>query len=119
MTTTAATRSRAAEAKQARRAKAQAALAQCLEETRVEYARLPEAEDAIVAAWSDKYRRYCAARTLGESLLLGSKPADWCRDHDRGLLKLLGPLRAVTYALMHGILAASLGTLWRWQAPWP
>lgn len=31
---------------------------------------------------------------------------------------LLGPLRAVTYALMHGILAASLGTLWRWQAPW-
>jgi hypothetical protein len=31
---------------------------------------------------------------------------------------LLGPLRAVTYTLMHGFLAASLGTLWRWQVPW-
>ncbi len=31
---------------------------------------------------------------------------------------LLGPLRAVTYVLMHGLLAASLGSLWRLRAPW-
>ncbi|KIZ00682.1 hypothetical protein MNEG_7281 [Monoraphidium neglectum] len=34
------------------------------------------------------------------------------------LLVLLGPLRAVTYVLMHGMTAAALGTLWVWRWPW-
>eukprot|EP00775_Hariotina_reticulata_P001317 gene1317-1661_t len=34
------------------------------------------------------------------------------------LLVLLGPLRAITYVLMHGMLAAALGTMWVWQLPW-
>ena len=34
------------------------------------------------------------------------------------LVVLLGPLRAVSYVLMHGLLAASLGSLWRLRAPW-
>jgi hypothetical protein len=28
---------------------------------------------------------------------------------------LLGPLRAITYVLMHGMLAAALGSMWVWQ----
>ncbi|KAG2491949.1 hypothetical protein HYH03_009681 [Edaphochlamys debaryana] len=32
------------------------------------------------------------------------------------LVVLLGPLRALTYLLMHGLLAATLGTLWKLQA---
>lgn len=31
---------------------------------------------------------------------------------------LLGPLRSITYVLVHGILAACLGTLWRYQSSW-
>lgn len=31
---------------------------------------------------------------------------------------MLGPLRAITYVLMHGGLAAALGTMWVWQWPW-
>lgn len=31
---------------------------------------------------------------------------------------LLGPLRAITYVLMHGGLAAALGSMWVWQWPW-
>jgi len=31
---------------------------------------------------------------------------------------LLGPIRAVTYFFMHGLLAVSLGTLWHWRAHW-
>ena len=31
---------------------------------------------------------------------------------------LLGPLRAVTYVLMHGMTAAALGTMWVWRWPW-
>jgi hypothetical protein len=31
---------------------------------------------------------------------------------------LLGPLRAITYVLMHGVLAASLGSMWVWKWPW-
>jgi hypothetical protein len=31
---------------------------------------------------------------------------------------LLGPLRAITYVLMHGMLAAALGSMWVWQWPW-
>ncbi|WIA23483.1 hypothetical protein OEZ85_000228 [Tetradesmus obliquus] len=34
------------------------------------------------------------------------------------LLVLLGPLRAITYVLMHGMLAAALGSMWVWQWPW-
>ncbi|GBF93592.1 hypothetical protein Rsub_06312 [Raphidocelis subcapitata] len=34
------------------------------------------------------------------------------------LLVLLGPLRAVTYILMHGLTAAALGTMWVWRWPW-
>lgn len=31
---------------------------------------------------------------------------------------LLGPLRAVTYVLMHGLTAAALATMWVWRWPW-
>ena len=31
---------------------------------------------------------------------------------------LLGPIRAITYFFMHGLLAVSLGTLWHWRAHW-
>jgi hypothetical protein len=31
---------------------------------------------------------------------------------------LLGPLRAVTYVLMHGLTSAALGTMWVWRWPW-
>jgi hypothetical protein len=31
---------------------------------------------------------------------------------------LLGPLRAITYVLMHGMTAAALGTMWVWRWPW-
>ena len=31
---------------------------------------------------------------------------------------LLGPIRAVTYFFMHGLLAVSLGALWHWRAQW-
>jgi hypothetical protein len=31
---------------------------------------------------------------------------------------LLGPLRAVGYIFLHGALAATLGTLWRWRVSW-
>lgn len=34
------------------------------------------------------------------------------------LLVLLGPLRAVTYVLMHGMTAAALGSMWVWKWPW-
>ncbi|KAL0033970.1 hypothetical protein WJX79_000296 [Trebouxia sp. C0005] len=34
------------------------------------------------------------------------------------LLLLLGPIRAVTYFFMHGLLAVSLGALWHWRAHW-
>jgi hypothetical protein len=31
---------------------------------------------------------------------------------------LLGPLRALSYVFLHGLLAATLGTLWRWRVGW-
>jgi Na+/serine symporter len=31
---------------------------------------------------------------------------------------LLGPLRAISYIFLHGILAATLGSLWRYHASW-
>lgn len=31
---------------------------------------------------------------------------------------LLGPLRAITYVLMHGTLAAALGSMWVWSWSW-
>ncbi|KAL0039685.1 hypothetical protein WJX77_005104 [Trebouxia sp. C0004] len=34
------------------------------------------------------------------------------------LLLLLGPIRAVTYFFMHGLLAVTLGALWHWRAHW-
>lgn len=34
------------------------------------------------------------------------------------LLLLLGPIRAVSYVLMHGLLAVCLGALWCWRAHW-
>lgn len=34
------------------------------------------------------------------------------------LTVLLGPLRAVTYVLLHGSVAATLGTLWKSRFPW-
>lgn len=34
------------------------------------------------------------------------------------IVVLLGPLRAVAYCLYHGLLAASLGAMWRGGVPW-
>lgn len=41
--------------------------------------------------------------------------------HKKGCLVLavlLGPVRAVSYFFMHGLLAVFLGALWHWKAHW-
>lgn len=37
-----------------------------------------------------RYERYMQARTVGESLALGSYPADWCWDWERGFIRVVG-----------------------------
>lgn len=31
---------------------------------------------------------------------------------------LLGPVRAITYLLVYGVLSLSLGVAWAWRLPW-
>jgi len=41
-----------------------------------------------------RYERYSQAKNVGQALRLGSYPADWCWDFERGFIKVLGgPLR--------------------------
>lgn len=40
-----------------------------------------------------RYEEYSSAKTVGEALVLGSWPADWCWDYERGFLKVEGPVR--------------------------
>mmetsp|Transcript_26227 Transcript_26227/g.51354 ORF Transcript_26227/g.51354 Transcript_26227/m.51354 type:complete len:514 (+) Transcript_26227:62-1603(+) len=41
-----------------------------------------------------RYERYSQAKTVGQALSLGSYPADWCWDFERGFIKVLGgPVR--------------------------
>jgi len=41
-----------------------------------------------------RYEQYSKAATVGEALNLGSYPADWCWDYERGFIKVLGgPIR--------------------------
>jgi len=40
-----------------------------------------------------RYEKYSQARTAAEALKLGSWPADWCWDYERGFIKVLGPVR--------------------------
>jgi hypothetical protein len=63
-----------------------------------------------------------AAQRVHSQTLLAATP---CADVAVSLLcpaahtaVLLGPLRAMTYVLMHGVLAASLGSMWVWHWPW-
>jgi hypothetical protein len=37
-----------------------------------------------------RYEKYSKARTVGEALKLGSYPADWCWDYERGFIRVLG-----------------------------
>jgi hypothetical protein len=40
-----------------------------------------------------RYEKYSQGKTVGETFELGSWPADWCWDIERGYIKVLGPLR--------------------------
>eukprot|EP00927_Polykrikos_kofoidii_P057334 TRINITY_DN51452_c0_g1_i1.p1 TRINITY_DN51452_c0_g1~~TRINITY_DN51452_c0_g1_i1.p1 ORF type:complete len:508 (-),score=70.06 TRINITY_DN51452_c0_g1_i1:248-1771(-) len=41
-----------------------------------------------------RYEKYSHARTVGEALHLGSYPADWCWDYERGFIRVIGgPIR--------------------------
>eukprot|EP00405_Crypthecodinium_cohnii_P003187 CAMPEP_0194749348 /NCGR_PEP_ID=MMETSP0323_2-20130528/3549_1 /TAXON_ID=2866 ORGANISM="Crypthecodinium cohnii, Strain Seligo" /NCGR_SAMPLE_ID=MMETSP0323_2 /ASSEMBLY_ACC=CAM_ASM_000346 /LENGTH=572 /DNA_ID=CAMNT_0039664389 /DNA_START=15 /DNA_END=1733 /DNA_ORIENTATION=- len=40
-----------------------------------------------------RYEKYSKAKTVGEALKLGSWPADWCWDYERGFIKVIGPVR--------------------------
>jgi len=40
-----------------------------------------------------RYEKYSKAKTVGEALKLGSWPADWCWDYERGFIKVHGPVR--------------------------
>merc|ERR1719199_631692 len=37
-----------------------------------------------------RYEKYSRARTVAEALKLGSWPADWCWDYERGFIKVVG-----------------------------
>jgi len=37
-----------------------------------------------------RYERYSQAKTVGQALRLGSYPADWCWDFERGFIKVVG-----------------------------
>lgn len=40
-----------------------------------------------------RYEEYAVARTVAESLALGSYPIDWCFDYEHGYIKVEGPFR--------------------------
>jgi len=40
-----------------------------------------------------RYEKYSRAKTVAQALKLGSWPADWCWDYERGFIKVLGPVR--------------------------
>mmetsp|Transcript_26127 Transcript_26127/g.56651 ORF Transcript_26127/g.56651 Transcript_26127/m.56651 type:complete len:570 (-) Transcript_26127:238-1947(-) len=40
-----------------------------------------------------RYEKYSKAKTVGQALKLGSWPADWCWDYERGFIKVHGPVR--------------------------
>lgn len=57
------------------------------ENTRIQYrphAKSPGSKSHL------RYERYSLAKTVGEALKLGSYPADWCWDYERGFIKVLG-----------------------------
>jgi len=59
-------------------------------ETRIAYrphAKSPGSKSHI------RYERYSKAKSAREALKLGSWPADWCWDYERGFIKVYGPLR--------------------------
>ncbi|CAK0804261.1 unnamed protein product [Prorocentrum cordatum] len=61
-----------------------------MSETKIEYrphAKAPGTKSHV------RYEKYAMAKTVGEALELGSWPADWCWDYERGFIKVLGPVR--------------------------
>merc|ERR1719499_281990 len=40
-----------------------------------------------------RYEEYAQATTVAQALEIGSWPADWCWDYERGFIKVLGPVR--------------------------
>jgi len=40
-----------------------------------------------------RYEVYSKAKTVAQALKLGSWPADWCWDYERGFIKVIGPVR--------------------------
>merc|ERR550532_1675589 len=61
-----------------------------MKETRISYrphAKAPGSKSHL------RYEEYSQARTVGEALELGTWPADWCWDYERGFIRVEGPLR--------------------------
>eukprot|EP00419_Tripos_fusus_P051497 CAMPEP_0172818578 /NCGR_PEP_ID=MMETSP1075-20121228/14006_1 /TAXON_ID=2916 /ORGANISM="Ceratium fusus, Strain PA161109" /LENGTH=488 /DNA_ID=CAMNT_0013658953 /DNA_START=42 /DNA_END=1505 /DNA_ORIENTATION=- len=61
-----------------------------MDETRISYrphAKAPGSKSHV------RYEEYSRATTVGEALVLGSWPADWCWDFERGYIKAEGPFR--------------------------
>jgi len=59
-------------------------------ETKIQYrphAKAPGSKSHV------RYEKYSKATTVGQALKLGSWPADWCWDYERGYIKVLGPVR--------------------------
>lgn len=59
-------------------------------ETKIQYrphAKAPGSKSHV------RYEKYSKAKTVGQALKLGSWPADWCWDFERGFIKVLGPVR--------------------------
>jgi hypothetical protein len=58
--------------------------------TRIEYrphAKAPGSKSHV------RYEQYSKAKTVGQALALGSWPADWCWDYERGFIKAKGLVR--------------------------
>jgi len=57
------------------------------EKTKIQYrphAKAPGSKSHV------RYEEYAEAKTIGESLALGSYPLDWCYDYEHGFIKVLG-----------------------------
>jgi len=73
-------------------------------ETEIEYrphAKAPGSKSHL------RYEKYSKAKTVGAALRLGSYPADWCWDYERGFIKVVGgPVRDEPLDISKGDAAA-------------
>mmetsp|Transcript_26075 Transcript_26075/g.77929 ORF Transcript_26075/g.77929 Transcript_26075/m.77929 type:complete len:521 (+) Transcript_26075:75-1637(+) len=84
-------------------------------ETRISYrphAKSPGSKSHI------RYEKYSQARTVGEALEMGTYPADWCWDFERGFIKVEGPVRAEPIDIVQCVDTGSLTevdrVIYRW-----